>query len=550
MAQAATEGHTFDVNLGSTFLSPSSGDSLYSFRFSQKPASLDAVASGTVSGNPNVPNALFASFPAVHSGSAPQGSNEHEHWFSGSVVAAKEVDCVLIWDDTTGSYKLERLDSSVRLNHERASRGGQSRVHVSLPASPRIPHADDHHSNGSKPAHQTRPIPVSKSAAEVEDFGDFNLVSSMSATAASPPKPLPPAISASPNASPRIGAPSSLSSNPPSPALGSTRSVQPPSKPPTANAKQAPPSRTVEVSPPSQSARGRGAAASKRPPQHPVAASKAPAKPPAAASKRPPAAASPPAAKPPTRAAAAASKRPPPPASAALPSQRPRRSSVAMKSMPAVPPPQPPSSGSDESEDEDSSGSEEEDDDDSGPEGYLAVPGSVLSRAAGGRSSAAVAQGGSSTRATTTTGDEDDDDSEESEMEMEELENSINAGLSAYRGGRRNSTVGSSGAVASKGLPSGRPVAASKMPARPRVASKGPAQHPRVGSKGPAASSGGGRMGSKMPGGGRVASKGPVKSSPPHGGRGQGAMSLNRIMGGDVDARRAADVPDSEEESD
>lgn len=63
-----------------------------------KPASLDAGASGKLWADPSSSSAVYAAFPSTGS-SATAGGKAVEHRFSGKVESAKEVDCVLIWDE-------------------------------------------------------------------------------------------------------------------------------------------------------------------------------------------------------------------------------------------------------------------------------------------------------------------------------------------------------------------------------------------------------------------------------------------------------------------
>ncbi|KAL8291367.1 hypothetical protein RQP46_002345 [Phenoliferia psychrophenolica] len=498
-----------EVRFGDSFVSPSSAASFLSVRYSAKPSSLDDSRPGTLSGSATSSTALFTSFPSKTEGG--------DHWFSGSIAPAKEVDCVLLWDEATQSYTLERLESTVKLSHERAPKGTVLHEHASLPGSPRlVPTAA---ARLPRPQQPTAP-PASDTSSEEELF-----VPSV------PPKHLrkPASDRAREVVNTLLNAESSSTSGDERGRATSTQRVT--------SSKAA----SVEVEdfgdvalvpqPAAAAAKGKGKDRASRLPSVPRVPP--PAKPhPAAASKRP----APPPPQPPP--AAVASKRPAPPRSrpnaaskkpAAPPTEstRPRRSSVALKSMPASVAARQPSSGSDESGSDDSSDDDDDEEEESGPEGYLAVPGKVFSRSA-------------------RVDDEDEDqdaegdDESESEVEMEELESTINAGLRNGAAAATASKRRTGGAVASKGL-SSRPVAASKMPAR--------AQQGQRASKGPAASQG--RVAAKGPAGG-VASKGPAKSSPVAGGKGgknQGAMSLSRMMDNPQRKREADDdVPDSSEE--
>ncbi|KAI5476006.1 hypothetical protein MNV49_000520 [Pseudohyphozyma bogoriensis] len=140
-----------DVKFGQSFLQDDGEHApLFAFRYSQKPQSLDTTRPGTLSANPANPAALLASFPAVSSGSGSassesgKGKDKHDHWFTAQQVPSKEVDCILVWDDEAQTFVLERLDSTVKLSHDRAPRA--SLQHHSLPASPNL-----HSSTNSQP---------------------------------------------------------------------------------------------------------------------------------------------------------------------------------------------------------------------------------------------------------------------------------------------------------------------------------------------------------------------------------------------------------------
>lgn len=115
-----------DIHFGSSFLPASAGnanpsrDALFSLKCecrllaaayrgiysrtpllvdAQKPASLDATASGKLWADARSSSTVYAAFPSTSSSTATAGSKATEHRFSGKVEPAKEVDCVLIWDE-------------------------------------------------------------------------------------------------------------------------------------------------------------------------------------------------------------------------------------------------------------------------------------------------------------------------------------------------------------------------------------------------------------------------------------------------------------------
>lgn len=121
MAQvASTSSDPLDVHFGPSFGNPSSSnEGVYAFRCqllsphswpqpadlppaadSQKPHSLDPTKPGTLSVHPSVPDSLYATFPSTAaSGPGAGGARELDVRFSGQATAAKEVECVLIWDE-------------------------------------------------------------------------------------------------------------------------------------------------------------------------------------------------------------------------------------------------------------------------------------------------------------------------------------------------------------------------------------------------------------------------------------------------------------------
>ncbi|ORY77190.1 hypothetical protein BCR35DRAFT_305456 [Leucosporidium creatinivorum] len=143
---AATASDTLhDIHFGSSFLSASEAgagasqqDALYSLKYASKPTSLDASAAGTLWADAGSSSAVYAAFPSTSSSSTAAGKAT-EHRFSGKVESAKEVDCVLIWDEELQSFSLERIDANVRLAVDREGHGGPTpSLPTSLPA-PRPP---------------------------------------------------------------------------------------------------------------------------------------------------------------------------------------------------------------------------------------------------------------------------------------------------------------------------------------------------------------------------------------------------------------------------
>ncbi|RPD62013.1 hypothetical protein L226DRAFT_535387 [Lentinus tigrinus ALCF2SS1-7] len=84
----------------------------YSFRYNFKPESVDTTKAGTIevkkteTGSSNV--------TVVR----PSTQNEHGVNYTGTETNAREFDCVLIYDEQTGTFLLEKLDTMVVLQHD------------------------------------------------------------------------------------------------------------------------------------------------------------------------------------------------------------------------------------------------------------------------------------------------------------------------------------------------------------------------------------------------------------------------------------------------
>ncbi|KAJ7265891.1 RNA polymerase II transcription elongation factor-domain-containing protein [Mycena haematopus] len=87
----------------------------YSFRYNRKPPSLDTTKPGTI----EVSRGKDTTTVVVEHPSSQPGES---HVYTGTVrteTSAKELDCVLIYDEETGFYKLEKLESYIGLNYDR-----------------------------------------------------------------------------------------------------------------------------------------------------------------------------------------------------------------------------------------------------------------------------------------------------------------------------------------------------------------------------------------------------------------------------------------------
>ncbi|KAG9050867.1 hypothetical protein FS837_001521 [Tulasnella sp. UAMH 9824] len=118
---------THNVIIGSTMQAaldsldgPASAPSLteyYSVNYDYRPPSLDVRAPGKISATNEPQSDGLPSFKMQY-GSAEAGDLNA---FAGSQSQAKEFECVLIYDEATGEFTFERLDSVITLEYERAS---------------------------------------------------------------------------------------------------------------------------------------------------------------------------------------------------------------------------------------------------------------------------------------------------------------------------------------------------------------------------------------------------------------------------------------------
>ncbi|KAF8211615.1 RNA polymerase II transcription elongation factor-domain-containing protein [Mycena galopus ATCC 62051] len=102
----------------------------YSFRYNRKPPSLDTTRPGTI----EVSRGKDTTTVVVEHPSSQPGES---HLYSGTVrteSSAKELDCVLIYDEETGFYKLEKLESYIGLNYDRKTLGSLPQSSASTPA--------------------------------------------------------------------------------------------------------------------------------------------------------------------------------------------------------------------------------------------------------------------------------------------------------------------------------------------------------------------------------------------------------------------------------
>ncbi|EIW82454.1 hypothetical protein CONPUDRAFT_153325 [Coniophora puteana RWD-64-598 SS2] len=94
----------------------------FAFRYNFKPESVDSDKPGSI----DIKRSSECTNVVIERASTKE--NER-HIFKGTELEAKEVECVLIYDEDSGVFTLEKLNSYVNLNHERGA-GSVSHIHI------------------------------------------------------------------------------------------------------------------------------------------------------------------------------------------------------------------------------------------------------------------------------------------------------------------------------------------------------------------------------------------------------------------------------------
>ncbi|RDB19562.1 hypothetical protein Hypma_013385 [Hypsizygus marmoreus] len=129
----------------------------YSFRYNFKPSSIDPGERGKISIKKGKEHSTVeVERPGIQPGDA--------FMFTGQETQAKEWDCVLIYDDVSDTYTLEKLDSYVTLKYDRKA----SAEHTDSPAAPTPP------VQPSKPDTKDDQEPERSADADVDADGDFD----------------------------------------------------------------------------------------------------------------------------------------------------------------------------------------------------------------------------------------------------------------------------------------------------------------------------------------------------------------------------------------
>ncbi|CCG81726.1 Predicted protein [Taphrina deformans PYCC 5710] len=95
------------ITLGSSITGPAT-TSMHALKYNFQPSTIDPSRPSTLSGDSGGDYTLLV-----------PSKEGQAHVFRGPETAGKEIDCVLIYDASTGSYVLERIGSVLRLDHQR-----------------------------------------------------------------------------------------------------------------------------------------------------------------------------------------------------------------------------------------------------------------------------------------------------------------------------------------------------------------------------------------------------------------------------------------------
>ncbi|CAM9449793.1 unnamed protein product [Chrysoparadoxa australica] len=102
------EGKEYPVKLGESFLKERAKKRLCTFRYSFKPASVDAAGSAKYDALPG------REAQVTHQGKVAAGGKAKEVIFQGKTNACVKTECVLIFDEDSNTFVLERLDTAVQ----------------------------------------------------------------------------------------------------------------------------------------------------------------------------------------------------------------------------------------------------------------------------------------------------------------------------------------------------------------------------------------------------------------------------------------------------
>ncbi|KAF9558210.1 hypothetical protein CPC08DRAFT_819424 [Agrocybe pediades] len=184
----------------------------YSFKFGFKASSIDTTRPATIEikkGSTET-NQVTAEYPSTQPGEV--------HIFTGQEQKAKEVDCVLIFDEETGVFTLEKIDSSLHLKFDRK----QAVSHEGSPVAAATPASTSSSKDVKREVDVFEDILPSKRAVKQEEEEDEDeelplrqVVTHKAQPARPPPKAIPPSTKPAPKARPEPKAPPPAASPPP-----------------------------------------------------------------------------------------------------------------------------------------------------------------------------------------------------------------------------------------------------------------------------------------------------------------------------------------------
>ncbi|KAI9001125.1 RNA polymerase II transcription elongation factor-domain-containing protein [Trametes punicea] len=169
----------------------------YSFRYNFKPESVDPTKPGSIEVKKPKDEAGLTSVNVVR----PSTQNDHGVNYVGHEKAAREYDCVLIYDEELGTFTLEKIESCVTLHHDPRTIHAPRRANSPAPAPPpRIPQSNSQVTR--EQAAIARREEEEESEGEIPEPPKAKAPSRQPApTAAPPPKAKPPASSNQPTSS-------------------------------------------------------------------------------------------------------------------------------------------------------------------------------------------------------------------------------------------------------------------------------------------------------------------------------------------------------------